>query len=80
MDEWLGKLNLTVANMSTRPTFERREQKSILDITLFNEKLPNSVTNWLVLADLESLSDHKYIIFDITKGKEKTIEQTVEKH
>lgn len=70
MEEWIGKLDLTVANTGDRPTFERRNQTSFLDLTLFNENLTNRITNWAVLTDLESLSDHKYIIFDITdKGK-----------
>lgn len=65
MEEWIAKLNLIVANRGNKPTFERREQRSNIDITLFSENLTNRIKNWAVLTDLESLSDHKFIVFDI---------------
>lgn len=72
VEEWIGKLNLIVANTGTRPTFERREQSSFLDLTISNHKLTNRIINWAVLTDLESLSDHKYIVFEILEKETHT--------
>ena len=75
LEEWIAKLNLTVHNDGIKPTFQRGEQASHLDLTLTNERMKNRITSWMVLSDLESLSDHNYISFKIAQidGTERRI-------
>ena len=49
LEEWMSRLNLTVMNQGNRPTFERKEQKSFLDLTLCNEQMVDKITKWTVL-------------------------------
>lgn len=65
--EWMSTLNLIALNDGS-PTFERRTSVSHIDLTIASSKVGGKITKWEVL-DVESLSDHKYITFEI-KGQE----------
>lgn len=64
--EWIAENDLVVINKGNKPTFQRREYSSVLDLTLATADVMNRVTNWEV-SDLESLSDHNYIIFEVAE-------------
>ncbi|KAL3268992.1 hypothetical protein HHI36_008077 [Cryptolaemus montrouzieri] len=49
-----GALGLVVANVGNRPTFVRRDQKSILDITMVSEERKDRIRNWRVLEEEET--------------------------
>lgn len=61
---WMAENGLIIGNVGNRPTFQRREYTSILDLTICTENINNMIQNWQV-SDKESLSDHNYIIFEI---------------
>lgn len=63
--EWIESNNLVIQNRGNTPTFKRGTQESIIDITLSSESTAARVTNWKVLDDVESLSLHQYISFEI---------------
>lgn len=67
MTEWLSANNLIVVNQGETPTFVNRNYGSILDLTISTENLRPRITNWKVLDD-ESLSDHKYIMFELQES------------
>lgn len=68
MANWLECENLIIHNTGSTPTFKRREQASIIDITLSFENIASSIKNWKVLDDVETLSFHQYISFEISKS------------
>lgn len=55
---------MSVLNQGGRPTFEKGEQVSWLDITFVTQKLAANARRWEVLED-ESLSDRKLIYFEV---------------
>lgn len=60
--ELLARKDLVVVNQGDKPTFERGESFSIIDLTLADHELARKITGWEVW-DKESLSDHNYIYF-----------------
>lgn len=63
--EWIGAENLVILNRGVVPTFRRRSQESIIDLTLCTENLAPKITEWEVLDDVETLSFHQYIQYEI---------------
>lgn len=63
MTEWIASNDLIVVNKGDTPTFQRENYGSVLDLTLVTDK--TNVSEWEVM-DTESLSDHNYVVFDIT--------------
>jgi len=57
---------LSKSNQGTAPIFERPHtgSSSIIDLTLATDELATRIQNWRV--DAETLSDHKYLTYDIT--------------
>lgn len=53
-----------MCNIGTTPSFQRENSSSIIDITIASPALVNRINNWSVL-DIESLSNHNYIYFEI---------------
>ncbi|KAL3290364.1 hypothetical protein HHI36_023706 [Cryptolaemus montrouzieri] len=68
MREWMGDLGLVVANVGNRPTLVRRDQKSILDITIVSEEREDRMRNWRVLEEEETLSLHREMMFEISEN------------
>lgn len=56
--------NLTILNTGLKPTRERADQESYIDVTMRSEALAQKITAWKVI-DEETLSDHNYITFDL---------------
>jgi hypothetical protein len=62
--EYLVILNLNILNQGNEPTFVICNRKEVTDLTLGNNRIGNLVSNWHVSDEL-SLSDHRYICFQI---------------
>lgn len=67
LGDWAAETDLVVTNRGTEPTFERRNQRSWIDLTLTRSTDLDRVEGWRVL-DTESSSDHRYIIFSLANG------------
>lgn len=77
--DWIAQNNLAVVNKGEEPTFQRRDCTSIIDITLATTDAICLITHWEV-SHKESLSDHKYIMFEVTeKGPKMRATRKVQK-
>jgi ribonuclease HI len=56
--------NLFILNDGNAPTFANSVRQEVIDITVCSMDLVSEISNWRVW-DEESLSDHKYIRFDL---------------
>jgi hypothetical protein len=61
--EYLVSSNLNILNHGNEPTFVV-SRKEVIDLTLGTNKIANVVSNWHV-SNETSLSDHRYICFQI---------------
>lgn len=59
--EWAANNDLVILNDGRHPTFSRGGSESFLDLTLITTAAARRVTEWAVMKDLETLSDHHYI-------------------
>lgn len=70
LSDFATSLGLTICNVGSRPTFRRANSASIIDVTL--ERFPSRgrqlVTDWSVLEDTYSASDHLYIEYIVSTG------------
>lgn len=75
--EWAAELDLVFMNDGIKPTFERGDQKSFIDITCSTRNVAKQISDWEVL-DGEVLTYHHYIYFVIGTGKvrEKEMKKT----
>jgi hypothetical protein len=62
--KFLVSLSLNILNRVNKPTFVVRSRKEVIDLTLGTNKIGDLVSNWHVSDEL-SLSDHRYICFQI---------------
>jgi hypothetical protein len=63
--DFMTKNNLILLNNNnTSPTFDNIRGQSSIDLTLVSENASNFLHNWELLEE-ETLSDHKYIYFEI---------------
>lgn len=74
MTEWIAENNMSIANRGFKPTFQRLNCASILDLTIATESLIGKVEQWEV-SEEETLSDHNYITFDIAERPPEKIQQ-----
>ncbi|KAJ0183263.1 hypothetical protein K1T71_001239 [Dendrolimus kikuchii] len=65
LEEWALETGLQVLNRGTALTCVRRQGGSIVDISFASPAVTRRVRNWKVLEDVETLSDHRYIRFDL---------------
>lgn len=65
IEEWAAELDLCLLNEGSTPTCVRPQGWSVVDLTWCTPDLSGEVSNWRVRDDVESLSDHQYIEFDI---------------
>jgi hypothetical protein len=64
--EFLVSSNLNILNHGNKPTFVVCNRKEVIDLTLGTTNIRNLVSNWHV-SEEPSLSDHRYICFQIGK-------------
>lgn len=60
----MSALDMAVCNAGNAPTFVRGSSESHIDVTFASNRIRGSIHNWRV-SDAESLSLHKYIVFEI---------------
>ncbi|XP_060810094.1 uncharacterized protein LOC132904197 [Amyelois transitella] len=66
IEKWLITNGLAVVNRGTVPTCMRWNGSSRPDVTFASPVLARRVEGWSVLEDVETLSDHRYIRFDLS--------------
>lgn len=66
LDEWAVSMGLVILNRGSVQTCVRRQGGSIVDITLASPALARRIDGWRVEEGVETLSDHRYIRFDIS--------------
>lgn len=59
--EWLASLNLVLFNDGQHPTFERHGAATFLDLTIGTSAVSRMISDWEVLINQETLSDHNLI-------------------
>lgn len=59
--EWAALLNLLLLNDGKQPTFSKGNLGSYIDLTFASPCIARTITEWSVLTEAESLSDHNYI-------------------
>jgi len=64
LNEFAYSLGLTVCNQGNKPTWQRENSESYIDVTMVSANLVAKVINWHVL-DEYSHSDHNYIEYSI---------------
>ncbi|XP_047996609.1 uncharacterized protein LOC125234422 [Leguminivora glycinivorella] len=69
LEEWAVASGLAVINQGTANTCVRQQGGSIVDITFASAPLARRVQGWEVLVGVETLSDHRYIRFDVTPSQ-----------
>ncbi|CAG4963930.1 unnamed protein product [Colias eurytheme] len=63
--EWIAAQNLVPLNQGTENTCVRMQGGSVVDVAFASPTLAHRVRGWKVLSEVETLSDHKYIRFDV---------------
>lgn len=66
--EFIMANNLDILNEGNKPTFINIRRQKVIDITLATASVKHRIKWWHV-SDEESLSDHRYILFEITRVK-----------
>jgi hypothetical protein len=62
--EYLVNTNLNTLNKGNKPTFVASNRQEFTDLTLGTDKIGDLAVNWHV-SDETSLSDHRYILFQV---------------
>ncbi|XP_041972340.1 uncharacterized protein LOC121728266 [Aricia agestis] len=70
MADWLATTGLIVTNRGAASTCVRWQGESIVDLTLVSPSIACRMSGWRVLEEVETLSDHLYIGFDIASTSE----------
>lgn len=65
---WAASLDLHLVNTGAEPTCVRPQGVSIVDLTWVSSAVLRLVTDWCVLTDTETLSDHRYITMSYGGG------------
>lgn len=65
VNEWMAMENLYLINDGRVPTFVRGPQESYIDLSIGTEGMVSTINNWRVAEEIETLSDHQYILFNI---------------
>lgn len=73
VEGWATGLGLQLLNEGTKPTLTNTRGASTIDLTWVTPDLGRRIQEWNVL-DLETLSDHKYIMFRVRSTKRTPIE------
>ncbi len=66
IEDWIYQKDLTIQNVGRSPTFTpiTGVRHTIIDLTITNRWASQRVSNWEVLKDDDSLSDHKKITYN----------------
>ena len=68
LEDLIASNNLNVINRGNTPTFVTSRAKSVIDVTMINDKAlsaAHQVENWRVEEEIPSMSDHKYVMYEL---------------
>lgn len=65
VEEWITGLGLVCQNKGTVHTCVRQHGGSVVDVTFMSPAASELVTDWWVEEHVETLSDHRYIRYDL---------------
>lgn len=66
LTRWAAERDLRIVNCGDRPTCVRPQGSSIVDLTWISPDLGRFIRNWKVEENIESLSDHLYISYELS--------------
>ena len=66
LEEWAALTGLSVLNQGSVNTCVRQQGGSIVDVAFASPAVSRLVREWVVLEEVETLSDHLYIRFDVS--------------
>ena len=69
--EWAAELDLQLLNDGSgcKNTCVRWQGESIVDLTWASPSAAQKVKQWRVATEMETLSDHRYILINLTSGE-----------
>lgn len=67
--EWAVEAGLVLLNRGTANTFVRDGGGSIVDVSFASPSIAARIAKWKVLEDVETLSDHRYIWFEVSPSR-----------
>ena len=70
LSEWATVTGLSVLNQGSVNTCVRRQGGSIVDVSFASPAVARIVRDWRVLEEEETLSDHRYIRFEVSSSPE----------
>nr|XP_049691667.1 uncharacterized protein LOC126053518 [Helicoverpa armigera]XP_049704749.1 uncharacterized protein LOC126056273 [Helicoverpa armigera]XP_049706070.1 uncharacterized protein LOC126056578 [Helicoverpa armigera] len=66
LEEWAVTTGLVVLNRGSEYTCVRQRGGSIVDVSFASPSVASRVRDWRVAVEVETLSDHRYIRFDVS--------------
>ncbi|XP_041986935.1 uncharacterized protein LOC121738767 [Aricia agestis] len=66
VEEWAVATGLSLINHGTVPTCVRWNGESVVDLTFATPDIARRIGGWRVITELETLSDHRYIRFEVS--------------
>ncbi|XP_026746894.1 uncharacterized protein LOC113508120 [Trichoplusia ni] len=66
LEEWAVTTGLVVLNRGSEYTCVRQRGGSIVDVSFASPSVAGRVRDWRVAVEVETLSDHRYIRFDVS--------------
>lgn len=70
LEEWASEYELRLLNTGNTPTCVRPQGCSVVDLTWCTPDILGRLHGWSVTTDIESLSDHSYIVVGLSCGVE----------
>ncbi|CAB3254559.1 unnamed protein product [Arctia plantaginis] len=70
VEEWAASVGLCLLNRGSTNTCVRQQGGSIVDLSFATPALAARVRNWRVLKEVETLSDHLYIRFELSRTQD----------
>lgn len=65
-EEWAASELITIHNDGLKTTFVRNNQTSYIDLTLSSASMATLISDWAILDELQSKSDHNYMVMAIS--------------
>ncbi|OWR44217.1 reverse transcrpitase [Danaus plexippus plexippus] len=65
MERWMASTDLLPVSRGSVSTCVRQQGESIVDVTLVSSPAAHRIANWRVQEGTETLSDHRFIRFDV---------------
>ncbi|XP_049886424.1 uncharacterized protein LOC126380887 [Pectinophora gossypiella] len=76
LEDWAVTSGLVILNRGTNNTCVRQQGGSIVDLAFTTPSMARRVQGWKVEVDVETLSDHRYIRFDVSTSAPTTVPVT----